>query len=103
MCQIPGVFNACTYDLCKSAEEMNTRGWELVATNEPTVITEPFLDAAVVEDGKRDRGFPDSRCTDESKRFQGFSELDNLPDYLITPETGQRRGRNLSERDAKKT
>ena len=83
---------------------MSTRGWELVATNEPTVIAEPFLDAIVVEDCQRDRRFPDSRCTDQSHRFQVFCGFDDLLDYLITPETGpRRRGRNFSGRDARKT
>ena len=41
-------------------------GGELVATNESTVVPEPFPDAVVVEDGESKRGFPNPPCTDES-------------------------------------
>ena len=37
---------------------MSPGGGELVATNEPTVISEPFLDAIVVEDSQSDGSFP---------------------------------------------
>ena len=50
--EIPGVFDACTNDLGESGEELSARGRELVATDESTVITEPFFDTIVVKDSE---------------------------------------------------
>jgi hypothetical protein len=76
---------------------MRTRGWELVTTNEPSVLAKPFLDAFVVEDGQSDRRLPDPPCTDESDGCEAFGETNDLLDQLVASETGPRpRGRRLS-------
>jgi len=77
---------------------MSARGGELVATDEPTVGSEPFLDAIVVEDGESDRRFPNPPCTDESDWSEIFCEANDLLDQVLPPETGpRRRGRRLSK------
>ena len=96
--QILGVFDACADDLGESAEEMSTRGGELVAADEPAVISEPLLDSIVVEDGQGDGCFPDPPWTDESDWGEVLCETDNLLDQIVASETGPRlRGRWLSE------
>ena len=57
---------------------MRARGWELVAPNESTVVAEPFLDAAVVEDSESNRRFSNSTCTDGGDGFEVFSETNDL-------------------------
>ena len=57
---------------------MGTGGWELVATDEPEVMSEALLDSTVVENSQSDRGFPDSASADESDWTKVFSEVDNL-------------------------
>ena len=69
---------------------MTARGGELVATDKPTVVSEPFLDAIMVEDRESDGCFPDPAWTDESDRSNVFSEADDLLDQVIPPETGPR-------------
>ena len=59
---------------------MSTRRRELVTSDEPTVVFEPFLDAIVVEDRQSDGRFPDPPCTDESDWGQVVYETDDLPD-----------------------
>ena len=77
---------------------MSTGGRELIATDEPTVIPEPILDATIVEDRERDGSFADPACTDESDGFEVFRETDDFFDQSITSETSSRwRGRQLSE------
>ena len=49
---------------------MNTRHRELVATDEPTVIAKPSLDAIVVQDRGSYGGFPDPSRADESGAFE---------------------------------
>ena len=56
--QILRVFDPRTDDLGESAEEMSARGGELIAADEPTVVSKPFLDAIVVEDSQSDGRFP---------------------------------------------
>ena len=46
---------------------MGTRRWELVTTNESTIITKPLLDAIVMEDGKGDGSLPNATWSDESE------------------------------------
>ena len=76
-------------------------GGELVATDEPTVVSEPFLDAIVVEDSQSDGGFPNPPCTDESDWGEIFCEVDDLFDQIVAPETGPRQWRGkFSRRDA---
>ena len=70
------------------AEEIGARSWELVATNKPSVVTEPFYDTVMVEDGQCDRGLPDSTWADESNRSKMFSEANDLLDDFFTPEKG---------------
>ena len=52
------MFDVCTNNLGESGEEVGTRSRELIATNEPAVITKAALDPIVVEDSKGDGGFP---------------------------------------------
>ena len=78
---------------------MSVGGGELVAADEPTVGSEPFLDAAVMEDGKSDGCFPNPSRTDESNWGEVFCETDDLLDQLVPPKTRPRwRGRRLSGR-----
>jgi len=57
---------------------MSTRCRELVATDEPTVVSEPFPDAIVVEDGQRDGCFPNPPCADESDWSEVFRETNEV-------------------------
>jgi len=76
---------------------MSARGGELVATDEPAVVSKPFLDAIVVEDGESDGRFPNTPCADESDWGEIFCEADDLLDQILASETGpRRRGRRLS-------
>ena len=59
---------------------MGERCRELVATDEPPVITETLGDAIVMEDGESDGRFSDSPWTDESDWSEVFSEVDDLLD-----------------------
>ena len=69
---------------------MGGRGGELVAADESPVVSKPFLDAIVVEDGQSDCRFPDPACADESNRSEVFCEADNVLDQVVAPETGPR-------------
>ena len=96
--QILRVLEACADRLGESAEKMSARGGELVATDEPTVGSEPFLDTIVVEDGESDGRFPDSPRADESDWCEIFCEADDLLDQTLASITGPRRwGRQLSK------
>ena len=53
-CQILRIFDPRTDDLGETGEEMSARSRELVATDGSTIISEPFLDAIVVEDSEGD-------------------------------------------------
>ena len=64
---------------------------ELVATDESTVVSEPFPNAIVVEDGQSDGRFPDSPCADESDWGEVFGETNEILDQFIASETGPRR------------
>ena len=66
---------------------MSVGGGELIATDEPTVGSEAFLDAIVVEDGEGNGGFSDPPRTDESDRGEVFCETDDLVNQVVTPET----------------
>ena len=50
--QVFGVFNPSADDLGESTEKVGARGRELVAADEPPVVTEPPLDPIIVEDGQ---------------------------------------------------
>ena len=73
----------CTDDLGESAEEIDPCRLELVATDEPTVIAKPFLDAIVVEDGQSDGRLPDPTYTEESDGCQAVHETDDLFDQFV--------------------
>ena len=81
------ILDTCADGLGEPAEKMWEGSGELVTANESAVITEPCLDASVVKDGQRDGRLSDSSGTDESNRFQVFSETDDLLDQLIASET----------------
>jgi len=49
--QVLGVFNVRADDLGEPTKKVGARGRELVAADEPPVVTEPLLDSIVVEDG----------------------------------------------------
>ena len=72
---------------------MSTRGWELVAADEPAVMPEPLLDSVVVENGEGDRGFPDPTNADESNWTKILGEMDYLLDQFIPSEEGPWRRR----------
>ena len=77
---------------------MNLRGGELVATNEPAVVSETLFDVIVVEDSESDGRFSDSSRTNESDWSEGFSDTNNPFDHVVASETSSRpRGRRLSE------
>ena len=67
---------------------MRVKSWELVTTDESTVVTEPVLDTIVVEDLECDRRFPNPTCTYESDGFEIFGETDDGPNQVVTSETG---------------
>ena len=76
------------------------RGWELVTTDKPTVVSKPFLDAIVVEDRQYDGCFPNPPRTDESDWGEVSCETNDLLDQLVTSETGPwRRWGRFSRRD----
>jgi len=77
---------------------MSTRGRELIATDKPTVGSEPFLDTIVVEDGESNGCFSNPPYADEGDWSEIFCEVDNLLDQVLASETGPRRwGRRLSK------
>lgn len=49
-CEILEVFDPCADNLGEACEQMNARGWKLIATDKSTVIAKMLLDALVVED-----------------------------------------------------
>jgi hypothetical protein len=67
---------------------METGCWELIATNESTIIAKSVREAFVVENSECDCSFPDPPRTDESDGFQVFCESNDLFDERIPPETG---------------
>ena len=64
---------------------MNTRGGELVATDESAIVSEPLLDAIVVEDGQSYGRFPDTSWTDESEWSEVLCKANDLLDQLVAP------------------
>lgn len=69
---------------------MSRRSWEFVATDEPTAIAKPFLDAIVMQDSESYRGFTDPPCTDESEVFEVYGKANDFLDQPIASETGPR-------------
>jgi len=77
---------------------MSERGWELVATDKPTVGPKPFLDAIVMEDGESNGCFPNPPCADESDWSEILCKANDLLDQILASETGPRWwGRRLSK------
>ena len=73
---------------------MKGQGGELVATDKPTVVTKPLLDAVVVKDGQSNRRLADPAGTDESNWSKIFCKADDPLDQLVAPKTCPRwRGR----------
>ena len=70
---------------------MDERGWELIASNEPTTVTKPLLDATVMKNGQCDGCLADSASTGESNRSQVFGEPDYAFDQFVASKTGPRR------------
>jgi hypothetical protein len=90
--QILGIFNACADGPGELTEEVGERGGELVATDEPTVVTKPLLDAIVVEDGQGDGSFPNPASADESDGSELFRETDDLFDPFVASKEDPRWG-----------
>ena len=74
------VLNTCANDLREPVEEMGERCWELIAAHKAAVIAKPLPNAIVVEDSQCNGCFADPPSTNESDRFEAFSETDNLLD-----------------------
>jgi len=79
---------------------MSTGSWELIATDESTVIAKPVLDVIVVQDGESDGCFPNAPCAYEGYGFEVVGETKELLDKLVASETGPGcRGRQFSWRN----
>ena len=72
---------------------MSERGWELVASDEPTVLAESLLDAAMMKNGQSDGCLADSAGTNESDRSEVFRKIEDPLDQLVTSEASPRRRR----------
>ena len=84
------MFNTRTDDHGEAVEEMCERGGELVATNEPAVITKTLLDAIAVEDGQGGARLANSASPDEGDWSQTFCQIKYCPDQLATSKVGPR-------------
>ena len=69
---------------------MSGRRWELIASDESTIRSEPSLDAIVMEDGESDGRLADPASTNESYRGQVFCQIDNLLDQPVASEEDPR-------------
>jgi len=74
------VFNTYASDLGEPVEEMNMRGGELNATDEPTVVSELLFDSFVVEDGQSDGHLANSTGADESDWYEVLRKTNYLLD-----------------------
>jgi len=70
---------------------VSTRGRELTAADEATVITESLFDTIVMESGESDGCLADSTDTNENDGCEVFGQTDDLLNQLTTSETGPRR------------
>ena len=59
---------------------MGEGGGELVASDDPPIVTETLLDAVVVEDRQSDGCFANPPWTDESDWGEAFCEVNDLVD-----------------------
>ena len=66
---------------------MGVGGRKLVATDEPAIVSESFLDATMVEDSEGNGGFLNPPWTDEGNWGKAFCETDDLLDQFIASET----------------
>ena len=57
---------------------MSERCWELVASDEPTILAEPLLDTIVMEDGQNDGRFADPASTGESDWSGTFCQSNHV-------------------------
>ena len=60
----------------------------MIATDESAIVTEPFLYAAVVEDGESNGCFTNPPWTDKSDWSEIFDKTNNTLDELLAPEAG---------------
>ena len=82
---------------------MGKRSWELVATDESTILAKSFPDPTVVEDGESNSCFTNPPCPNKSDGFEVFGESNDILDQLVASETVARRWwRRLAERRAMK-
>ena len=65
-------------------EEVGERGGELVASDEPAVVTETVFDAVMMENGESYGCLANPTSTNESERNEVFCQTDELPDELIS-------------------
>ena len=70
---------------------MNERGWELVASDESTVLVKPLLDAMVMKNGQNDGCLADSTGTDEGHGREVYCQSDDIFNQLVTAENSPRR------------
>ena len=63
----------------------------MVATDEPTVVTESSFDLIVMENGQSDGCLANSTGTNESDGHEVFGQIHDLLYQLVTSETGPRR------------
>jgi len=70
---------------------MVERRREFVASDEPTILAEPPLDAIVMEDSQRDGRLADPASTDQSDRTETFCKGNDLVDQIVTTKTCLRR------------
>lgn len=69
------VLGARAGDLGELAQGMGMGRGESITTNEPRVVTEPLLNAIIVEDSQDDGCIADSTSADQSDRVQAFRQL----------------------------
>jgi len=55
-------------------EEMSDRSWELVASDEPTILAKPLFDAVVMRNGQSDGWLANPASTNESNWCKIFGE-----------------------------
>ena len=70
--QILRILDARTGDLGESSEELGGGCQELVASDKPTILAKPLLDAIVMQDGESDGRLADPASTDEGDRGEVF-------------------------------
>ena len=70
---------------------MDGRGWELITSDEPTILTKPLFDALVMKSCQNDRCLADSAGTNKGYWSQVFRETNDRLDKVVTSETSPRR------------